>query len=572
MIRAAAEQGLVQNAKGRVDDWVAERLAKHRQPAGPHVQRRGDGRWVQINERKTSDGGIVAVYTNITELKRVEEELREKSEYLRLDQVITRAANEATEIEEVLQIALDEVCTHTGWPVGHVYLLDEARHDLAPTKIWHMADQAKFESFRKATEKSRFTTGVGLPGRVLENAEPAWINDVTKDTNFPRAKLASEIGVRAGFAFPVLVGKDVLAVLEFFSDEPAEAHQSFLEVMGQIGTQLGRAIERKRAESQLMEAKRRTDKANKLVTEKNRMLEQLSNQLAKYLSPQVYQSIFSGKQEVKVASHRKKLTIFFSDIVGFTETADRLESEDLTQLINHYLTEMSQIALAHGATIDKYVGDSIVIFFGDPETRGVKEDALACVKMALAMRKRMRELEGVWRASGIEKPLQCRIGINSGYCTVGNFGSEDRMDYTIIGGGVNLASRLETAATPGEILVSYETYALVKDEIRCEERGHIDVRGIAYPVATYQVFESFDNLDKERRLIHEDHPSLKLDIDLDVMSADERSQAEVVLRRVLDQLSDSAEGPKSSHSAKKPRRRTKKAQAERIDGKRSKAT
>ena len=140
-------------------------------------------------------------------------------------------------------------------------------------------------------------------------------------------------------------------------------------------------------------------------------------------------------------------------------------------MLNHYLTEMSAIALSYGATIDKYVGDAIVIFFGDPETRGVNKDALACVEMAIAMRKRMRELQDVWRASGIERPLQCRIGINTGYCTVGNFGSEDRMDYTIIGGGVNLASRLEAAATPGEILVSYETYAAVRSGSTARSAG-----------------------------------------------------------------------------------------------------
>ena len=126
-----------------------------------------------------------------------------------------------------------------------------------------------------------------------------------------------------------------------------------------------------------------------------------------------------------------------------------------------------------GATIDKYVGDAIVIFFGDPETRGVKEDALACVKMAIAMRQKMAELQGTWRDSGIANPLRCRIGINTGFCTVGNFGSEDRMDYTIIGSGVNLASRLESASAPGEILISYETYALVKDQIQCKKFGDI---------------------------------------------------------------------------------------------------
>ena len=220
---------------------------------------------------------------------------------------------------------------------------------------------------------------------------------------------------------------------------------------------------------------------------KSNQLEQLSKQLAKYLSPQVYESIFHGRQTATIAATRKKLTVFFSDIADFTETADRLESEELTQLLNHYLTEMSNIALEHGATIDKYVGDAILIFFGDPETRGTREDALACVRMAVAMRRRMAELEGVWRSAGIARPLRCRMGVHADFCTVGNFGSEDRLDYTIIGRGVNTASRLEQHADSGQILISYETYALVVDEIDCEAKGEIEVKGLAYPIVTYQV-------------------------------------------------------------------------------------
>ncbi len=283
---------------------------------------------------------------------------------------------------------------------------------------------------------------------------------------------------------------------------------------------------------------------------KNKMLESLSSQLSKYLSPQVYNSIFRGAQSVEIASTRKKLTIFFSDIAEFTETADRLESEDLTQLLNHYLTEMSQIALEHGGTIDKYVGDAILIFFGDPETKGVKEDALACVEMAVAMRKRMRELAVVWRESGIEKPLQCRMGINTGYCTVGNFGSEDRMDYTIIGGDVNLASRLETEATPGEILISYETFAHVKDRIHCEEHGDVTVKGIAYPVATYQVVDTYETLGQQRRHFREEHPTVKLDLDLNAMTSDDRTQALDILRRALALLSQTDEPDHALSAAK----------------------
>ena len=273
------------------------------------------------------------------------------------------------------------------------------------------------------------------------------------------------------------------------------------------------------------------------LTQKTNALQQLSTQLAKYLSPQVYDSIFAGRQEVKLTSQRKRLTVFFSDIADFAETTERLQSEDLTHLLNHYLTEMSQIALAHGATIDKYVGDAILVFFGDPESRGVEEDAVACVTMALAMRKRMSELQTTWRASGIETPLRCRMGINTGVCTVGNFGSEDRMDYTIIGGDVNLASRIESACPPNEILISYETHAHVKDVICCEEHGHIDVKGIAYPVATYRVVDLFERMGEAHQPIHVTLPHMQLDVDVTLMSADEQQAAAAELRKAARRLS-----------------------------------
>jgi adenylate cyclase len=219
-----------------------------------------------------------------------------------------------------------------------------------------------------------------------------------------------------------------------------------------------------------------------------------------------------------------------------------LQSEELTALLNHYLTEMSQIALEYGATIDKYIGDAILIFFGDPETNGVKEDALACVRMAIAMRKKMIELQKYWRATGIEKPLRCRMGIHTDYCTVGNFGSETRMDYTIIGGGVNLASRLETVATPGQILISYETYAHVSDEIVCEEHGKIDVKGIAYPVATYQVVDTLEVLAMERSHFREERPNVTLDLDREALSTEDRSAIASILREALEYLSASEDG------------------------------
>ena len=245
-------------------------------------------------------------------------------------------------------------------------------------------------------------------------------------------------------------------------------------------------------------------------------IEELASKLSKYLSPQVYRSIFSGQKNVQIEANRKKLTVFFSDIKDFTELTDRLEPEVLSSLLNSYLNEMSKIALKYGGTIDKFVGDAILIFFGDPETNGEKADATSCVLMALEMRERMKFMRQIWEDEGISKPLNIRIGINTGYCNVGNFGSEDRLDYTIIGGEVNLASRLESNASVGQILVSHETYSLIKNSITCEEREEINVKGLAHKVRTYQVIDKKEKNKKAVTKLKDIYEGFSLSIDLDV--------------------------------------------------------
>jgi class 3 adenylate cyclase len=237
------------------------------------------------------------------------------------------------------------------------------------------------------------------------------------------------------------------------------------------------------------------------LTEKNELLADMSSKLAKFLPPQLYNSIFTGTHTTSVAAKRKKLTVFFSDIANFTETADNLESEELTNLLNQYLTEMSKLAFSHGATIDKYVGDAIMGFFGDPASRGSKEDAVACVKMAIAMQQRMRELQLKWLDLGSERPFQLRIGINTGFCSVGNFGCEDRMDYTIIGNEVNLAARLQSHAEPGGILVTHGTASLIKDTIPTEEQEAVSMKGFGRPVRVYRIVGIYNELEQDGRII-----------------------------------------------------------------------
>ena len=219
----------------------------------------------------------------------------------------------------------------------------------------------------------------------------------------------------------------------------------------------------------------------------NEFLASLSMKISRYLSPQIYKSIFSGQKDVTIHTERKKLTIFFSDIQDFTATTERLQPEQITLLLNEYFTEMSKIALNYGGTIDKFVGDAMLIFFGDPETKGDAEDAKACLLMAIEMQDRIAGLNAKWRGAGIEHPFGVRMGINTGYCNVGNFGSNDRMDYTIIGAEANLAARLQSVAAPGHIVVSYETHALVRDIVVAQALSPITMKGISREVIPYTI-------------------------------------------------------------------------------------
>lgn len=274
-------------------------------------------------------------------------------------------------------------------------------------------------------------------------------------------------------------------------------------------------------------------KLNDEVKTKNEQLQALSNKLAKYLSRQVYTNIFEGKKDVKIESYRKKLTIFFSDIQGFTELTDRVESEVLTSALNKYLNEMSKIAVDHGGTIDKYIGDAIMIFFGDPESLGEKEDAVACIKMAIAMKKKLREMRHDWDVLGISSPLRIRMGVNTGYCTVGNFGSDERLDYTIVGGAVNLASRLETAATIDEILVSEDTFSLIKDVVVCEANEEINVKGISFPIRTYTVNDLIETLDEEHEHMKAQLKGFNLSIDFQQLDWTDKLYAREMLEKAM---------------------------------------
>ena len=258
----------------------------------------------------------------------------------------------------------------------------------------------------------------------------------------------------------------------------------------------------------------------------------ISNKLRRYVSPQIYSRIADQEnrtarpggnavgERVNEQSVRKCLTVFFSDIEGFTELMDNLEEETVTRILNEYLNAMAEIAIEHG---------------------GTSGDAMACIKMALVMRERVRLLRKKWNSEGIFSELHVRIGIHTGYCTVGNFGCDSRMDYTAVGSAVNLASRLEGKASQDGVLISGDTYQLVRDQIRTRERDPVFLKGINRRVEAHDVLGFSEQKEKP---IERQSAGCYIILDPSLMHA---GQVKTMLREMIDTI-DAIENRRSEKS------------------------
>jgi PAS domain S-box-containing protein len=233
----------------RADDVLFE--TRHRRSDGTSFPVEVHARSMMIDGERI----VLSIIRDISERRQAELALRRQTMLIQLLQSVAIAANQAAVIEDALQVAIDQICACVDWPVGHVYLapLDGSR-PLLSTNIWHLREPERFAVFRSITEAVAPAALNDLPGRVLVSGRPEWIADMTSAPNTTRTKLISGIGVRAGFAFPVSVGAEVAAVLEFFATEPHQPDAELLDVMAHIGTQLGHVIERTRIMASLREA------------------------------------------------------------------------------------------------------------------------------------------------------------------------------------------------------------------------------------------------------------------------------------------------------------------------------
>lgn len=229
------------------------------------------------------------------------------------------------------------------------------------------------------------------------------------------------------------------------------------------------------------------------LNQANRDLDRTQRLIRRYVPAQLAERIEAGGHSEGAKHERRKLTLVFSDVVGFTDLSDELDAEELAAFLNEYLSEMTVIADRFGATVNQLVGDGMMIFFGAPTATDDRDHALRAVRMAIEMQRHMAALRDVWFRRGLQRPFQVRIGINTGFASVGDFGSPGRMMYSAIGQQTNLAARIQSQCPPGQVLISHSTWALVHDAIPCAPKGEINVKGLHYPMLVYQVAELFEN-------------------------------------------------------------------------------
>ena len=270
------------------------------------------------------------------------------------------------------------------------------------------------------------------------------------------------------------------------------------------------------------------------LKEMNRYIE-LSNQLSRYAPIQLWQSIMRGESEAKLEYKRKKITIFFSDIQGFTELSETLIPDDLAFVLNDYLSHMTEIAKQYGGTIDKFMGDAILIFFGDPDSQGVEQDAKNCIDMAMAMRQQMKFLRARWVKMGYPA-LHVRMGVSTGYCHVGNYGAVHRMAYTIVGRDANLAARLQSAADIDEILISDETYKLVRNHYLCAPQAPVELKGIQGDVKSWQVMEKYSAREDNQQWFDYKYKGFQLVLNLEEIQNYEYPELVTVLEKMVERL------------------------------------
>jgi adenylate cyclase len=324
--------------------------------------------------------------------------------------------------------------------------------------------------YKDETKKSA-ARGVALSTTVTEklmnDRVPLLIYDVGTDARFSTSQSLRLSGIRSAMCAPLIYKDRVFGI--FYVDclsKPYAFSQEELSIFSVIAAEAAISFDNARSHEELA----------------RRVVERQA--LERFLSPPIVEKILANPNEVHLGGENQSVTILFSDIRGFTRMSEHMEPHAVVELLNEYFTEMTDIVFENGGTLDKYLGDGIMAVYGAPLSK--TDDALRATKTAMEMQRALAGLNRDWESRG-QQALRMGVGVNTGPVTAGNIGSTKRMDYTVIGDAVNLASRLCSNAAGGQILVSESTYQQLNGTIPAQRLDPIRVKGKETPVELYEV-------------------------------------------------------------------------------------
>lgn len=268
-----------------------------------------------------------------------------------------------------------------------------------------------------------------------------------------------------------------------------------------LGARINAGLMKKRLHDLQLEHVEEVDRLNRRL--EARVEEQMAElvrtgELKRFMPQQIAEGLMAGQLSADDGFERRKVTLLFADMVGFTDLSDKLEPEELAEVLNEYLREMTAVAVSQGGTLDNYIGDGLMVLFGAPKQVDESVQAWSALRTAFGMQERMEELSTAMRARGIPADLTVRVGVNTGHCTVGVLGSDIMRAYKAVGFTVNVAARLQSEAEPGTVLVGFRTYALVKDRVVAEQRVPLMLKGAARPVEAWEIRRLVETGDEDR--------------------------------------------------------------------------
>lgn len=385
-------------------------------------------------------------------------ELERRNKVLWLLFEISRQLNSITDFRELLEKIMDLVFRVIDADYGFLILTgDEGESDLDPLVVKYKDDQEK--------DKGKLKVSRTIIDKVIHDKEAILTSNAMADSRFDGAKSVFIQKLRSVICAPLWRKDKIIGVIQLDSVRfDNQFTKDDLELLKATGSQMAMILEQAS------------------LNEKIRQEEMRRSRLERFLAPQVVEMIVKGSQEV-MEPKELTATMVFTDITAFTQLAEQIPPQETNMILNQYFSIMTDIIFSYDGTLDKYIGDGLMAIFGAPMER--EDDTERAILAAKEMKERLARMMA--EQGNQRKKLDIRIGVNTGRVVAGSIGSPRRMDYTVIGDPVNIASRLESIAKPNQILIGEDTYRAVKGKFKIRKVGPKKVKGKSAEIMVYEV-------------------------------------------------------------------------------------